>query len=254
MTVWDPGRYLEFAGPRLQPGLDLIDAMPTMSPTTIVDLGCGTGDLTAILASRWPDADVVGVDSSPQMLAAAHGNHPGLSWVEARIEDWAPRSPIDLIYSNAALHWIDDHAALMPRLLAMLSRGGVLAVQMPNNWAEPTHTIPARILDDGTWPEAARWALPRNRLADPDSYRMWLPRARVWEQIYDQPLTGSDPVFDWGAGSFLRPVLGLLGPDDRRRFTAACSAEFALAYPKGSDETTLLRYRRLFIVATSAPS
>lgn len=259
MSGWDPARYLAFGDQRLLPGLDLIDALPKMAPRSIADLGCGTGKLTALLASKWPTASVVGIDSSEEMLAEAKRKHPRLQWLHARIEDWT--APADLIFSNAALHWLGDHAALLPRLRSQLSEGGVLAIQMPCNWTEPTHTIPATILDGGEWSDEARHALPRNRVAEADTYRAMLPTAQVWENVYEQSLAGDDPVFEWGMGSFLRPVWAALRPEERPRFEEACKRAYRDAYPRKRDGTTVLPYRRLFIIATmtaaaatSAPS
>ncbi len=252
MSNWDPARYLAFGDLRLLPGLDLIDAIPRTDPRRIVDLGCGAGKLTALLASKWPNASVVGVDSSEDMLAEAKRSYPRLEWRHGRIEDWD--DDVDLIFSNACLHWLDRHEELFPRLRARLRPNGVMAVQMPCNWTEPTHTIPAEILDQDGWPADARAALPRDRVAAADSYRGWIPGAEVWETTYEQRLAGHDPVWEWGMGSFLRPVWAALGPDARRRFETSCKTAYRSAYPRQADGTTVLPYRRLFIVAISAPS
>lgn len=253
MTVaWDPGRYLRFADERRRPGLDLLGRIPHGRRRLVVDLGCGTGHLTAALADRWPDARVVGVDSSSDMLERPRAALPGLEWVEADIARWAPPSPPDVIYSNAALHWVDDHAGLIPRLLGLLSASGVLAVQMPNNWDQPTHTVPARILDEPGWPEEARDAHPRRRVASPADYRRWASPAAVvdiWETIYHHPLTGPDPVLEWVKGSLLRPVLQVLDPDEGRELERRCAEGYRSAYPPDPDGVTLFPFRRLFIVA-----
>src|SRR5262249_60604114 len=132
---WDPAKYLEFAGPRLQPAVDLLARVPLAAPATVYDLGCGAGNVTRLLAQRWPGAGVTGVDASAAMLKAAAQAAPGVRWVEADLQRWTPPHPADLIYSNAALHWLDDHAGLFPRLLAGLAPGGVLAGHMPRNAA-----------------------------------------------------------------------------------------------------------------------
>jgi len=130
MTQWNPGQYLKYASERLRPALDLIEQIPVESPATIFDLGCGPGTVTKLLAERFPAAKVRGVDSSPEMLSKA-GGIGGIEWQQGDIETWAPDEPAQLIFSNAALHWLRDHGALFPRFLDALAPGGVLAVQMP---------------------------------------------------------------------------------------------------------------------------
>lgn len=258
MSRWDPAHYLAFGQERLLPGLDLIGSIPEFDPGLIVDLGCGEGTLTAALADRWPGAGVTGVDRSEEMLSAARRARPHLRWRQGDIATWRPAGQVDLIFSNSALHWLEDHGPLFLRLTGYLSEMGMLAVQMPNNWAEPTHTIPASILDAGDWPEAAVQALPRQRVAAADRYREWLPGARVWEVSYEHLLKGDDAVYEWATGSFLRPPLAAMSAAERERFARRCKLAYRAAYPARPDGTTALRYRRLFVLAsspaTSAPS
>ncbi len=251
--AWDPDRYLRFADHRARPGLELIARIPDAEPHTVVDLGCGTGNLTAVLAQRWPTADVEGLDSSNEMVERARLDHPGIAWSVADIGEWTPSRPVDVIYSNATLHWLDDHASEFPRLLSHLTGGGVLAVQMPDNWSAPTHRIPADVLDDGDWPEGAVVALMRNRLSEPAMYTEWLRPATVdmWRTTYYQELSGEDPVWTWVTGSVLRPVLAALGDRDRERFAMECKARYLSAYPANSSGITTLAFSRLFLVATA---
>lgn len=248
---WDPATYLRFGELRVRPGIELMARIPDIDPRTVVDLGCGTGDLTAALARRWPDAVVVGVDSSTEMLEEATKHHPSVHFVHARIEDWEPEVPPDLVYSNAALHWLDDHSTLFTRLRSWLAPRGVMAIQMPSNWHAPTHTVPAEILDSGDWPLRARNALMRARVAEPPSYRRWLqPLAcDMWETIYHQELTGPDPVLAWVQGSVLRPVVEALSPSQADRFVEECRLRYAEAYPPTDDGVTVLPFRRFFVVA-----
>lgn len=250
--AWDPDRYLRFADHRSRPGLELIARVPDCAPQTIVDLGCGTGNLTAVLAARWPSARIEGLDSSVEMIERARTDHPGMSWTVADITAWEPSEPVGVIYSNATLHWLDNHSSEFARLLSHLAGGGVLAVQMPDNWAAPTHRIPAEVLDSGDWPEAAVAALMRDRLATPESYAEWLQPAHVdmWRTTYYQKLTGVDPVWTWVTGSVLRPVLAALGEADRERFERECKARYLAAYPANSSGVTTLAFSRLFMVAT----
>lgn len=250
---WDPNRYLRFADQRTRPGLELIARIPDVAAGTIVDLGCGTGHLTALLAERWPNAAVLGIDSSDEMIERARGDHPAMRWVVDDIESWAPDDPIDIIFSNATLHWLDDHERLFRKLRSSVAAGGVIAVQMPDNWGEPTHQIPAHILDTGDWPVVARAALLRDRLANPGEYSRWLQPASIdmWRTTYYQRLTGHDPVWEWVGGSLLRPVFAALDEPERERFSELCRRRYAEAYPADPDGSTTLPFHRLFMVANT---
>jgi trans-aconitate methyltransferase len=153
---WDPAKYLEFAGPRLRPALDLLARVPLGAPATVYDLGCGAGNVTRLLAERWPAAAVTGVDGSPAMLRTAREAAPAVTWEEADLGTWHPTRPADLLFSNAALHWLDDHARLFPRLIGDLAPGGVLAVQMPRNHGAPSHTEMVAAAEAGPWRERLR--------------------------------------------------------------------------------------------------
>jgi trans-aconitate 2-methyltransferase len=219
----------------------------------VVDLGAGTGNLTAHLARRWPDAAVTGVDGDAAMIERASHDHPQLAWVTADLGRWEPDGPVDVLYSNAALHWLDGHGELFPRLRSWLAPGGVLAVQMPDNWRAPTHTIPAEVLDEGPWPEEVRRSLMRDRLAGADDYARWLAPGEpdIWRTTYHQRLTGEDPVWQWVTGSLLLPVLAALdaaGGGRRERFEAEVRARYRRAYPPDSDGVTTLPFSRLFLV------
>lgn len=255
---WDPGHYLRFADHRLRPGIELLNRIDADNPSVVVDLGCGPGNLTALLRQRWPDSTVIGVDSSPAMIDQARSNHSDITWVEADIASWEPDGPVDVLYSNATLHWLTDHHRLFPHLLSWLATGGSMAVQMPDNWDAPSHCVPADVLNQGEWPEAARSALPRDRVARPEQYVEWLEPSPVdvWRTTYFQQLTGPDPVWEWVTGSMLRPVLAALDGDQRLRFEAECRYRYAQAYPplRGSTEhpsVTIMPFSRLFLTVTT---
>lgn len=264
MTPWDPDRYLGFADQRSRPGVDLINRVGHPSPETIVDLGCGTGHLTVALARRWPQARVIGVDTSPQMLERAVALFPPRDWptVEWREEDLAtfqPASPPSILFSNATLHWVPEHRSLFPRLMDSLAPGGVLAVQMPDNWNQPSHLLIGRLIDDPWWARGRvgddlSAALVRSPLAAPGAYRAWLSPAAgdvdMWRTTYFHLLGGPDPVLGWVKGSVLAPVLAVLEPDDAGRLEAALAAAYREAYPPEPDGTTIFPFSRLFFVAT----
>jgi trans-aconitate 2-methyltransferase len=150
-AVWDPGQYLRFAGERLRPALDLLAHVPLDAPARVVDLGCGTGNVTAILRARFPAADIVGVDGSATMLEKARATVPECRFEQGDFFSWQPTEPVDLIYSNAALHWVDGHPTLFPQLLSFLAPGGVLAVQMPDMFDTPLRQIPYQLAESEAW-------------------------------------------------------------------------------------------------------
>ncbi|MCZ6861615.1 MAG: methyltransferase domain-containing protein [Alphaproteobacteria bacterium] len=249
--VWDPGLYEKYAGPRMRPGLDLIARIVPPELRRIYDLGCGPGRLTACLAERWTQAHITGVDSSSEMLAKAREDYPALSWVKGEIADWSPDEPPDLIFSNAALHWLGDHARLFPRLLGALAPGGVLAVQMPRNFDAPSHTLIADVIRER---DLSR-ALPIRGapVAHPETYYDILaPHAaslEIWESTYLQTLEGEDPVLEFVRATALRPVIEALAGEERDTFIGDYRERLRVAYPRRTDGVTLFPFRRLFIVA-----
>jgi trans-aconitate 2-methyltransferase len=250
---WDPAKYLEFAGPRLRPALDLLARVPLAAPTAVYDLGCGAGNVTRLLAERWPAAAVTGIDGSAAMLATAQAAAPGMIWEQADLETWRPPRPADLLFSNAALHWLDDHQALFPRLIADLAPGGALAVQMPRNHSAPSHTEMVAAAETGPWRERLHPALRTHPVAESSVYHDILAphvsRLDIWETEYLHVLEGDNPVVEWTRGSALKPLLDALEEPERSAFLAEYSARIARAYPRRADGRTLFPFRRLFIVA-----
>lgn len=255
---WSPGQYLRFADHRLRPGVELLARIPDIDPGVVFDLGCGPGNLTREIAVRWPEARVVGVDSSLEMISRAKTDFPEIEFEIGDIETWTPEHEVDVIFSNATLHWLDHHGRLFPRLFDFLRPGGVLAVQMPNNWSAPTHTVPKDVLADGRWPHEVRHLLPIDRVDEPGEYRRWLIDAAsafdIWQTTYYQELIGVDPVWEWTTGSLLRPVLAALEGSDLEDFTAAVRAGYRNAYPPDHTGTVLLPFRRLFLIVVRGAS
>ncbi|WP_200263422.1 trans-aconitate 2-methyltransferase [Streptomyces sp. HSG2] len=267
MPSWNAGRYLRHADHRLRPFTDLIARVPDLparrdgGPPRVVDLGCGPGNATALLAERWPTAHVTGHDTSPEMLDRARrhaGPTPGGGRIDFALGDlrsWEPAEPCELIVSNAALHWVPDHAGLFDRWTRHLVPGGVLAFQVPGNFEAPSHRLLRELTDTPRW---------RTRLAGLPTRRdavlpavVYLDRltalgcaADVWETTYAQLLTGEDPVLDWMRGTALRPVLTALddAPEDREAFLADYRSSLRDAYPPGLHGTPF-PFRRVFAVA-----
>jgi len=268
---WDPDQYLRFAALRMQPAQDLLARIPLSAPRRVVDLGCGTGEVTLHLAIHWPQAAVLGVDGSESMLGRAQANDADweetkprvarVEWQQSDIADWAPvpgEAP-DLIFSNAALHWLPDHEQRFPRLLGFLAPGGCLAVQMPMSWALPSHRLIRETLAEGgvggtplASPALREQVARRPVGAAADYHALLAPRCRsldIWETVYLQTLYGEDPVLEWVQGSALRPVLAGLEPGERRRFLEVYSERLRVAYPARADGGVLFPFPRLFIVA-----
>lgn len=261
-AAWNPAQYLKFGGERLRPGYELLARVgDDLPPGPAYDLGCGTGEHARAIAARWSDRHVVGLDHSADMLkkAGATPTPPNLSWEGADIARWFPPRPPALIFSNATLHWLPEHASLFPRLIRMVTPGGTLAVQMPANFHEPSHTL---IRDLALSPKyRGRLGVltePGGSLRDdlvraPDFYYGTLaPLADgldLWQTTYLTALTGDRPVLEWIKGSILRPALDRLDPSERIGFEDELAARLAAAYPKRADGVTLLPFRRLFIVA-----
>ena len=259
-TAWDPARYLRFAGERARPFAELVARLTAESPATVVDLGCGEGALTASLSQRWPGARVVGVDSSETMLAAAAAHAvPGrVEFTLGDVRDWQPPGPVDVLVSNAVLHWVPGHDELLARWAGRLAPGGELAVQVPGNFRAPTHTLLADLCRSDRWaPQLATEGPSTDAVLDPAGYYDVLTAAGLaadaWETTYLHVLTGPDPVLAWVRSTQLRPLLARLDEADGAEFTAAYAAALREAYPERPDGTTLLPFRRIFAVG-SRPS
>ena len=255
-AAWDPTGYLRFAGERARPFADLVARIPAETPATGVDLGCGEGSLTASLARRWPGARVTGIDSSPEMLAAATASAtPGnLAFELGDVRAWAPSAPVDVLVSNAVLHWVPGHERLLPRWAGRLRPGGWLAVQVPGNFGAPTHALLAELCRSSRWADRLAGAAPAaDTVLEPVGYLDVLTAAGLvcdaWETTYLHVLRGEDPVLGWVRSTVLRPVLALLPGDDAARFGAEYAAALREAYPPRPDGTTVLPFRRVFAVA-----
>ena len=259
-TRWDPALYAKFADHRLRPALELLERVPLAAPAVVYDLGCGTGQVTRLIAERWPAAAVSGLDHSAEMLARAATEPSRVRWIEADLRDWHPEAAPDLIYANATLHWVDGHHELFPRLAGSLNPGGCLAVQMPQSWSSPSHRLMRETLANGgphggaLGPESLRQAVARNWVAEAAAYYDLLAGCArgldIWETEYLQVLEGNDPVLEWVKGTGLRPILNGLDDDERAIFLGEYARRLRAAYPVRTDGRTLYPFRRLFIVAT----
>ncbi len=253
---WDTKQYLRFAKFRRQPALDLIHAIALEAPETIYDLGCGTGKVTALLSEKWPAAKVTGIDKSDQMLERAEALKANVAWISGDIINWQPEEPADLIFSNASLHWVPDHARYFPRLLSYLKPGGCLAIQMPLSWHGLSHQLMRQTLldahDTPLGPASLRTALDTSWVEAPSMYYDMLSGAgreiNIWSTTYYHPLEGEDPVYEWVKGAGLRPILNGLSDEELGIFIPAYKEKLREAYPHSSDGVTIFPFSRLFIV------
>ena len=275
--MWDPGTYLRFGSERGRPFFDLLSRVGADDPGFVADLGCGPGNLTALLAARWPGARVLGVDSSPEMIEAARAEFGaaeakaaegaaaqagGLgaaavaaSRLEFRLADiraWQPEQPLDVITCNAVLQWIPGHQELLTSWVRWLAPGGWLAFQLPGNFDQPSHTILRDLAGTPRWRPLLEGVQLNRQAGDPADYLALLAGAGcqvdAWETTYLHVLPGEDAVVDWYRGSGLRPVLSALPPAQADEFLAGYRDRIRVAYPP-APYGTVLPFRRVFVVA-----
>jgi trans-aconitate 2-methyltransferase len=251
VTAWDAAQYLKFGDQRTRPAADLLARIPIEAPGRVIDLGCGPGNSTALLAARWPAARLGGLDNAPDMLATARRAHPAIAWIEGDIPRWAPTERYDVIFSNAALQWVPDHAALLPRLLTALAPDGTLAVQMPRNGDAPAHRLMRELAADGPWAARLEGRARAHVQAPNVYYDLLAARARridLWETEYQQIMPDAAAILEWVKGTALRPFIEPLSPDERARFTARYRDALEQAYPARTDGRIIFPFRRLFLI------
>lgn len=244
---------LRFEAERAWPVRDLL-AKIEIHPRHIVDLGCGPGTSTRPLAERFPEAEIIGVDSLAENLAIARRRQPGASFVQADIGAWRPSARPDLIFANSALQWVGEHETLFPRLMSWLAPGGALAVQMPDNRQEPSHALMRMIAADGPWADRL---LPLAKshavLATHRDYYEWLhPHAetlKIWETTYVHPLENVQAIVEWFCGSSLRMFLEPLDAAERAEFLDRYRRELETSLEREADGSVLFVYPRLFVLA-----
>jgi len=254
MADWNPALYSRYEDERTRPARELLARVPFAEARRVVDLGCGPGNSTELLVQRFPRADIVGVDNSPAMLESARQRLPGTPFELADIAQWQPTQAPDLIYANAALQWVPGHEQLVPRLFSLLAPGGVLAVQMPDNWEEPTHAL---MRDVARLPEFVR------SIGDPTKLRIGrLPltayydllardaeEVDTWHTIYQHRMDSPAAIVEWVSATGLKPFVAPLDAQQRAAYLAEYERRIGAAYPQRADGRLLLAFPRLFIVA-----
>jgi trans-aconitate 2-methyltransferase len=254
MARWDPDIYALYRRYRERPAQDLMAMLPAdMAPREIWDLGCGMGEQAAALAERFQQARVRGLDSSPEMLRRARALSDRVEWIEGGIEDFSSDAPADLIFTNAALHWVGDHKMLIPRLAAALAPSGVLAIQVPVVDSLGWRGSLAEVIQVGTWAAKLTNIAGAGPTASPEDYYSWLAplcgEIDIWTTTYLHALRGEDPIVEWTMGATLRPYLDALDNGERSLFLDAWRARLARRFPRREDGVTLFPFKRLFIVA-----
>ncbi len=251
--TWDPALYTRFEAERTRPARDLVAQVPLASAARVADLGCGPGNSTELLVARFPAAAVTGIDTSAAMLAQAKARLPGCRFAEADIALWEPDAPQDLIYANAALQWVPDHTALIPRLLGFLAPGGVLAVQVPDNRNEPSHRLMREVAAAGAWAERLAPAAARLGVLPANTYYDMLAgggaTVELWRTVFYHRMDGAGAIVDWVRGTGLQPFLAPLDETERAAYLAQYEASVDRAYGVRADGKRLLLFPRLFFVA-----
>ncbi len=252
--TWSPQQYTRFEDDRTRPVRDLVAAIGGPDPGRAIDLGCGPGNSTEVLRARFPSAEISGLDSSPEMVAAARERLPGIRFEVADIAAWTDPGHYGVILSNATLQWLAGHDSLLPRLASRLAEGGSLAVQMPDNLEEPAYQVMREVAGAERWRAKLEQAGgKRGEMGTPEwYYRVLRPHCRrvdVWRTTYFHVLAGgADAVVEWFKGSGLRPYLAPLAPEEQADFLRRYREGVASAYPAQPDGSVLLPFPRLFMV------
>lgn len=253
---WDPAEYARFTDHRSRPFFDLVGRVGHPAPRRVVDLGCGPGELTAALARRWPGAEVIGIDSSPEMVERAQHLEEApanLSFTAGDVRQWHPTEGTDIVVSNALLQWVPEHAELLAKWAAALGQGAWLAFQVPGNFGAPAHKLMRTLAESERWKEQLGSVLRHDDVvSSPAEYHRLLRgegmESDTWETTYQHLLTGPDPVLEWLRGTGLRPVLAVLSAAEAAEFEQAYAGLLNQAYPSEPDGGTIFAFRRIFAV------
>lgn len=248
MQDWNPALYLQFAAERTRPAAELAARIQHPGAKHIADLGCGPGNSTALLHQAFPNAAVSGIDSSPAMLEKARAALPNCQFEQADVTSWTPAVKQDVIYANASLQWVSNHPELFPHLAAQLAENGVLAVQMPDNWQEPTHTLMRQVAAQLGSPDSGREAL-----LPAQQYYDLLAQSGctvdIWRITYFHVMPSAQAIIEWLSSTGLRPYLANLDNIQQQAFLERYHTLLQQAYPPRHDGNVLMLFPRLFIVA-----
>lgn len=258
--IWQAETYLSFKEERTRPAVDLLARVNQANPKLVIDLGCGPGNSTLLLQQRWPSANIIGVDNSKDMLENAQNKNPHIKWQYADINTWLPETAPNIIFANAVLQWLDNHDLLIPKLFEFLSVQGTLAIQMPRNYDQATHTTIVEMINKQPWHNKLSHLLryddsEKNWPVHPPEiyYELLAPLSKkidIWQTEYFTVLEGDNPVAKWSEGTALRPFLSALVEPERTIFLNEYKEKIAQIYRPSKQGKTLLPFRRIFIIAT----
>jgi trans-aconitate 2-methyltransferase len=251
MPVWKPDQYLKFAAERTQPCRDLAARIAVENPQRVIDLGCGPGNSTEVLAARWPRAELTGLDNSAEMITRARSLHPGCNWVAGDIAAWTDgEERFDVVFSNAAMQWVPDHPRVFPRLVTHVANGGALAVQMPGNYDAEAHLLMRAVASRYPATEQAREWFTHGAEFYYDALTPHAPRVDLWSTEYYHVMDGPEGIVEWYGGTGMRPFLDALSTDaEREGFKTDYLEALREAYTPRPDGRLLFPFRRLFMVA-----
>jgi len=250
--VWDPAIYMAFGDERTRPAIELLARIRSENPSRVIDLGCGPGNSTAVLAARWPKAKLEGLDSSPDMLAQARRSGVRAQWIEGDVASWSAQEKYSVIFSNATLQWLDDHRALIPRLMGSIQPGGTFAFQVPHNMNAPSHVLMREAAAAGPWSSKLDGVREVAVLPPADYFEIFVScgaQSDIWETEYLHVLEGDDAVYKWVSATGLRPFVQVLEGNERDAFIADYKRRLNRVYPRRRDGKTLFPFKRLFAVA-----
>ena len=249
---WSAAQYLKFEDERTRPARDLLARIPVERPKRVIDIGCGPGNSTGVLVERWPQAEVFGFDTSPDMIDKARARLPGRTFALADAATWEPAQPVDVIFANAVFQWLPEHWTVFQRLMGFLAPGGALAVQMPDNRSEPSHALMDEAAAAMPFGQkiagAGRGLLPKVGFYY-DQLIAFSTQLDIWHTVYNHLLADAAAIVEWVKATGLKPYLDLLDEAEQRQFLTAYRERIAAAYPPQADAKVLLRFPRLFIVA-----
>jgi trans-aconitate 2-methyltransferase len=257
MPTWDAKQYLRFSDQRTRPCRELAARIAVTAPERVIDLGCGPGNSTSVLAERWPESELTGLDSSPEMIAAARKEYPNRTWRIDDIAAWAGQNDqtYDIVFSNAAFQWVDNHPALFPKLLARVAAGGALAIQMPANFHAPAHRLMRELAASPAWRDhfpsqgVREWHV-HDLAAYHDMLAPIASAVDFWQTEYLQVMENAAAIVEWYKGTGLRPFLEALANDQQKAdFTAQYLECIRGAYPVRKDDRVIFPFRRLFLIA-----
>jgi len=254
MREWNPDQYLQFKCERTQPSIDLVARIQMDDPKTIIDIGCGPGNSTQILLKRWPNADILGIDSSEAMIQRARQDYPHQKWVVADAATLTTRLTYDIVFSNAAIHWIPRHDLLLQRLFQIVNENGILAVQVPANQESPLYKSILRVSKRGKWSEFTAGREYSITYHSADYYygqlTLYAKDIAIWETIYYHIMKSHEELIDWYKGTAMKPFLDSLSDDQsREEFIREVLIDCQTAYPLQRDRRVLYPFKRLFFTA-----